>query len=296
MLTSRFQVILLVLSCLLLSACNRQKSITNMSAVNPETSPKTLPTTLFVHGTYLPVVTPVLHLDCKPGITQSYEYPNKYVLPKIGAILNSKNAVAFPIDTFYLFGWSGQLSLKGRRKAAEELYLSLKGYDHPITLICHSHGCNVALNLAAVAQEHNDTEFYIDRLILLAGPVQEATKKYIKSPIFKKIISFYSESDVFQVIDPQGLQYRKTKKEIIEQPLFSERLWPDDERLVQVKVLFGKTDPWHIDFILEKFMKYLPDTLAKLDQLQKTTGNRYYILTIDQKAQTIECMPHVLKK
>lgn len=246
------------------------------------------PTTFFVHGTYLPLFTPILHLDCREGISHPSEYNSQDFLPKIGYLLDSLNSGRFPLESFYLFGWSGKLSVKARKKAAQDLYRVLKQYPHPITLVCHSHGCNVALNLAAVAQEENDTDFYIDTLILLAGPVQEVTKEYTKSPIFKKIISFYSEGDMFQVIDPQGLQQEISRERLFEHPLFSQRVWPDCSHITQIKVLFDGIDPWHLDFVLEKFIKFLPLILDKIVQAEKETNTSHYCVDIHTKNQTID--------
>jgi hypothetical protein len=60
---------------------------------------------------------------------------------------------------FYTFGWSGLLSQTNRRSEAIRFYNALceeitsfhkKGIDPKIRIICHSHGGNLAINLAAV--------------------------------------------------------------------------------------------------------------------------------------------------
>lgn len=245
------------------------------------------PTTFFVHGTYLPLFTPILHLDCKDGVSHPSEYSPKDFLPQIGQILHKLNSDRFPLESFFLFGWSGKLSVKARKKAAYDLYKTLRQRPHPINLIGHSHGCNVALNLAAIVQEEQDTNFYIDTLILLAGPVQEVTKEYTKSSIFRKIISFYSEGDMFQVIDPQGLKPDVRQKKLIEHPLFSERVWPESAHITQVKVLFDGINPWHLDFLLEKFIKFLPSILDALAKAEVVDKSGYYSVDIATKDETI---------
>lgn len=242
------------------------------------------PTTFFIHGTYLPVVTPILHLECKQGVSHPNEYTTQDILPKIALTLSALDPRQFPLDSFYLFGWSGRLSPKGRKEAAYELYKALKQYPHPVTLICHSHGCNVALNLAAIAQEQNDTDFYIDRLILLAGPVQEVTKEYIKSPIFRSIISLYSEGDMVQIIDPQGLQNENMPENLLDQPLFSQRLWPTQAHLTQARILFNGIDPWHLDFLLDVFIKFLPKIVAGLAKRKQW---RSLTIDIDQTSGSL---------
>jgi len=55
-----------------------------------------------------------------------------------------------------------------------------------VTLISHSHGGNVALNLAAIAEK--ESPLSIERLILLACPVQQETAALVDAPMFKKFM------------------------------------------------------------------------------------------------------------
>ncbi len=141
-------------------------------------------------------------------------------------------------SSYYTFGWSGLLSQTSRRQEAVALYLALsqeiesyksQGLNPKIRIVCHSHGGNVALNLAGVHATLNNLtptkpvtsksilkiaqeilpdqqtllnqDLCIDELILLATPIQIETEEFVTSPIFKKILNVYSHNDIIQIID-----------------------------------------------------------------------------------------------
>jgi hypothetical protein len=125
--------------------------------------------------------------------------------------LNKSAPAQFPLDGFYFFDWSGLLNAAGRKAAAQELYSALEYFltdsyytNSPITLIAYSHGGNVSLNLAPLAHKSN-LKRSIDRLVLLACPVQDGTEHLTASPLFKQIYHFYTPGDWFQVAGYQGL-------------------------------------------------------------------------------------------
>ena len=151
----------------------------------------------------------------------------------------------FPLTSFYFFGWSGKLDFKARKQEAVRLYDELKKLDGAITIIAHSHGGNVALHLAEVAQARNDTDFQIDRLILLATPVQEATAGFTAWPLFKKVIACYSATDATQILDPQGCYSSayKNRKGDKKSPLFSRRTFEPIAGVRQARILLDKHDP-----------------------------------------------------
>jgi uncharacterized membrane protein YcfT len=67
-----------------------------------------------------------------------------------------------------------------------------------ITVITHSHGGNVALNLA----QFSDTRDYdIETLILLAVPVQRLTQHFVDEVVFKNIFSTFSYMMRINTID-----------------------------------------------------------------------------------------------
>ena len=172
---------------------------------------------------------------------------------------------------FYLFGWSGKLSYQEREDTARILYNEIKaliaeykkqyGTTPALRLITHSHGGNVALNLAKI-KEAGDTEFVIDELILLACPVQIKTAPLIKDKLFKKIYSLYSTRDLIQILDPQEVYNNLKEKRF---PLFSQRRFPDQANLRQIIVKRKKRAISHVEFMLEKFLTTLPTILDELD-------------------------------
>ena len=132
----------------------------------------------------------------------------------LGSLLQKMDGEKYSTEHFYSFGWSGDLSPKARKSTAQELcqslnklhdeYMNLYGCMPPLTLITHSHGGNVALNLADAECK---PKFVVDKLVLLACPVQKYTAHHTASPLFKKIYSLHSDWDTFQVGDPQGLRH-----------------------------------------------------------------------------------------
>lgn len=219
-----------------------------------------LPTVIFIHGTLFPFITKLVHkVECPPGIHSARTLKNQNALKYLSTWLYEAAEKEFPLDSFYFYGWPGTLSFKDRLEAAEELYNFLRTCKTPVTIIGHSHGCNVALYLAKIAEKHSDISLSIDKLILLACPVQEVTASYINASVFKQIYHFYSADDFAQVCDPQGL-YSDAHKQIPGSiPFFSQRTFKPAPHLIQVQVLLNKQSPGHNDFILkEEFLKKLP--------------------------------------
>ncbi len=240
-------------------------------------------TTIFIHGTIIPVISPLMNIgNIKPGLNQFSTCTNRY--KRIGATLTGAHPQQFPASSFYCFGWSGDLDFHERKKAAHALYEEVKNIPGPKTLIGHSHGCNVILYLAHIAQEKKDTSFTIDRLILMAAPVQNATSHYVSSPIFKKIISFYSTADLVQIADPQGA-YTESKKVSVDRnlPFFSKRIFPDAPQLTQVRILLNRQSPAHTDFIQPRFLRMLPDILTLLADATITIRHAIIDIPFDSK-------------
>lgn len=84
----------------------------------------------------------------------------RYVIGAYDAIRREVEPNDIHENRYFLFGWSGLLSQRERRSEAICLYNELaalaaevkaQGKTPLINLYCHSHGCNVALNLALVA-------------------------------------------------------------------------------------------------------------------------------------------------
>lgn len=114
-------------------------------------------------------------------------------------------------NKYYTFGWSGMLSIEERKKAGEQLYdelialrddLRAHNTESNVIFIVHghSHGGNVVLNLAHWETEKH-RELHIAYALLYCTPLQIETIDYAQSPVFEKIISFYSPGDSVQVSD-----------------------------------------------------------------------------------------------
>ncbi|MCX5922413.1 MAG: hypothetical protein NTX86_03725 [Candidatus Dependentiae bacterium] len=251
----------------------------------PENPSKEHSISIWIHGTRL-IPRPILfnYFYSKPGLHHaSVLNQNCYLLRELADTITNTDPQRFPFDNFYIFGWSGELSERTRKEAALELYQQLKEltvsyYEKykvkpNIRLITHSHGGNVALNLTQV-KNHLDKEFTIKELILLACPVQKKTMDYIHDPLFEKIYALYSSLDLWQVLAPQFL-YRtevhiKNKKVIrSKMPLFSERRFPSNPKLAQIKIKINGNAIFHSKFTSSKFMQLLPSILDEVTTWQK---------------------------
>ena len=238
-----------------------------------------------------------------PGLKKAASYDKQHGPRKIAETLHNQNTTRFDIDNFYFFGWSGKLSHTKRKEAAQELDDALKkliaeykekyGVIPKIRLITHSHGGNVALCLSDINKNCEHT-LIIDELILLACPVQEKTAYMIKDDIFKQVYSLYSTMDILQVIDPQGLKF---KKDEIKTPFFSKRVFEPQENLTQTRLKINGRGILHIEFLLSNFMHALPHILEELDSWDKTESDKQKLklLKINTKSQEVRFKRKFLK-
>ena len=236
--------------------------------------------TVWIHGTkitsaIIPVKQVKEFFDCEPGLNKANSLHDRYQIRKIAQTLIKHDSQEFPEDDFYLFGWSGKLSYAAREKAARHLHRSLSrlvdiyqrryNITPKIRIITHSHGGNVALNLAGIQQ--NNSNLSIEELILLACPVQDETEYFIENELFKNIYSLYSATDMVQVIDPQGI--RKGRKA---RTLFSRRCFTPLAKLKQAEITLERIAKLklvlplaHIEFMLTDFIKTLPHIIQEID-------------------------------
>lgn len=234
--------------------------------------------TIFIHGTLFPGLRQLVQIfDCPLGLIPANTRKNRYLLSRIPYIVSEAASHEFPFDSFYLYGWSGRLNIQARMKAAEELYLKVRDFKGSLTIIGHSHGATVALLLARAAQKYNDTTFKIDKLILLACPVQEATADYVTSSTFKKVFSLYSATDLVQIADPQGFYAPNTLS------FFSRRIFNPAPRLIQAQILINGRSPFHITFMLKRFLEKLPAVIALLETVKST--KKIYSINISTSAK-----------
>ena len=231
------------------------------------------PITILVHGTRLPpplLLIPGLaqQVMTPPGIYHADDVSSFYFYKRVALQLARFNKDFFPEESLCLYGWSGELSMSARKRAAEGLYNFIKSlrsdvrYQHtPVTVITVSHGGNVALSLAAVAMEHKDTTLLVNKLILLACPIQEQTKGGAQSPIFGMVYNLYSRGDLIQLADPQGLQGASC--------LFSQRRLDKGHSLFNIEIRRRRRGSLgHIEFVTQAFLKNIS---VIVNQAQKQT-------------------------
>ena len=228
--------------------------------------------TVWIHGTRL-TPRPILHniFHAPDGLVPANSFDTQYHLRSIADTLTQTDPTRYSGEYMFLFGWSGALAFEERVKAAEDFYVQLKqviqsyeqkqGKKPKIRIITHSHGGNVALNLAKIKDTSN---FIVDELILLACPVQEETAPFIKDPMFKEIFVLYSSFDLLQIIDPQGLYSHNDNR-----PLFSERRFPTQDNVTQVKMKLNGRALLHTDFIRVRFVAMLPQIIDKMREFHE---------------------------
>ncbi len=253
------------------------------------------PTTIFIHGTIVPVLSRFTHgVEYPDGLISFMDCPDPNRLTRIAQTLSAASPEEFFLESFYFYCWPGDLKFGERKKATEKLYATLCKHTGPLTLLAHSHGCNVALYLAELAAADKSSSLSIERLIMFACPVQLATAHLVKSPLFKSIFSFYSTADLGQIIDPQGL-YDETKKvsKDSKSPLFSKRKFDDDApNLIQARVLMNRQSPGHLSFITPRFLSRLPSILSLLEESVAQKGERHFIVNIPRAPEA----PHLIEK
>lgn len=170
-------------------------------------------------------------------------------------------------------------------------YESKYGVKPEITLITHSHGGNVVLNMAAL--KDNDGDFAV-QAILLACPVQHETKELVADPFFKKVYSFYSTSDILQIIDPQGMYKTDTnQKRHFE---LSKREFPVSDNLRQAQLRINGFGIMHIGFTLERFIELLPDIVSHTEQWEREEKSiegqeRILYITLPEKKSCLFALP-----
>lgn len=231
------------------------------------------PVTIFVHGSKSSFTSKIIHrLDFTQGLISTSLNTTDSVLAKIAITLCIVSPEEFPKDRFFFYTWPGTISFPSRLEAAEKLYNVIKHHKGPITMITHSHGCNVALNLAYWAEVHHNETFKIERLILIAPPVQEVTKNLALENYFKEIYTFYSTADTLQIGDPQALYWESYgwTAPTTKIPFFSKRTFDPAPHIIQTRVLQDWQSPNHLQLMLTRFIRKLP-VLLKLVKIASTT-------------------------
>lgn len=160
--------------------------------------------------------------------------PKKNTIPKASDyLIPAYDAVARVVDgenissqkmrrikrLYATYGWSGLLSQRARREAAELLYQTLidlreklkkkYGVVPEFHLVSHSHGGNVLLLLGELEEIHQKG-LAVDLGIMLGTPMQEETAPCIASPVFKKLYLLRSDGDGVQQIDYFSTRVRRS--------------------------------------------------------------------------------------
>ncbi|OGB97332.1 hypothetical protein A3F06_00875 [candidate division TM6 bacterium RIFCSPHIGHO2_12_FULL_36_22] len=232
--------------------------------------------TVIVHGSKMPdTIGKLLCVAYKfryapMGLSNAQYLDSTYSFHKLVNTLNVSDPDRFALRNTYLFGWNGKVNTVERRKAAELLYEELVelAQRYPqgakLQIITHSHGGNVVLNLPVI-QKDKPVKIIIDKLILLACPVQQQTAPNLTDPMFKKIIGCISKADVIQLLDLQGL-HKENHAQRRCGSLFSKRRFCPQDNLVQVRIQSGMRDIGHIDFVRKPFITKLPQVLCVIDE------------------------------
>jgi len=249
-----------------------------MIATVPDLPPPPPSITIFVHGTqhaatgWIPKYASWAYnfTHHQDGLHRALDIPHDYLYTHLAKHLEDGDSKKFPLEHTYIFCWSGALSHTARLKAASELNKALnelvKKHTNPphITIITHSHGGNVVLNIMNIEDEK---EYIINTLIMTANPVQTTTKECAEDDtIIKEILAPHSHGDYIQVAAPQQhpdqdlfKESSFTSKEKIKNfllswlPPFSQRHFPKNSRVKHIKITCNGTSLSHIGFLLPSF-------------------------------------------
>lgn len=257
--------------------------------------------TVFIHGTRIFPKFYAQELFYSPdGLKHISQIEKASHMHTIAHALAKADPARFSVQSFYTFGWNGNLDFNERKKAAHDVYKALKAFSDSyvakfgksprLCIITHSHGGNVALNLAAAVQDAHDKLFHVDELVLLACPVQKETKNYVTDSIFGRVYSLCSCNDVLQVIDPQGLYKDKEQT-----PVFSERYFEVNPHVLQSKIKHRGRYILHIEFLKKYFYTQLPAIMNSMDtwygQVEIQSLKSVRIPMIDMAGKKVQIYP-----
>jgi hypothetical protein len=313
-----YAFLLVLLSCL--PACVHKKQIDKRVLYIDRTPKKTEtiidsppPITVWVHGTLI-FRTPAYYKIFKNRscLVHAQSLPENHHFKVLADTITERDPEHFSAEEFYIFSWSGKLLHQERINASEKLYNDLvaltieyqKKYNcYPvIRIITHSHGGNVALNMAKIKDQ--PFPLRIKSLILLACPVQDRTMHFINTPLFERVYSLYSSFDLIQIIAPQFHQNRPVdlmplkKRRRYKMPLFSSRVFPHHPHVMQAKIKIDHYPISHTRFSTTEFAQILPNILQTLDtwdeQAQKNnTLHKHKLLCIYHRPTLLPPSPRL---
>lgn len=262
--------------------------------------------TVWIHGTkFMRSDTYKRVFNGIPDIKHVKEFPAAHKVQFHMQLLYRDAPELFDYNAMYLFGWSGRLSNHERYWAAVILYQKLAALSQTyqkkfgvlprIRLVTHSHGGNVALNLARVHKIRKDS-FDIDTLVLLACPVQHETKELAKSGFFKRIYAFYSSLDMVQVLAPEFMyRMRDSEGSIVGSCLrwipFSNRCFDAVTPVRQAWIKINGHGIMHSAFTTSKFLRTLPTLMKAVDEIYEEhdcelcNGNKEILLHVHSRCK-----------
>lgn len=241
-----------------------------LSGMLRATEPKELIVNVYVHGTQPGILARHKFFYRKPGMHRIDAYKTKHHKREIAHILAKADANIYDLEHYYIYGWSGKLSVTERDNAAKQLLHELRallahytkdGYTHVILrVITHSHGGNVVLRLPTLT--HAD-ELCIDELIVLACPIVPETRGLHKDPMFKKVYAFYSTKDIMQIADKFAHAHGRS--------------FDPASNLVQGCINIKKKAVWHLMthacFTTKTFLRHLPHVCQAADAFYAEHGH-----------------------
>lgn len=301
---ARLYRVLVTLLCVLLPGCYHRARLIKKKIMITYESPTRYSITQAKNSTTVerPIVTVWIHgtkfmrsdtykkvFNGIPDIKHIKEFPSAHKVQLPMQLLHRDAPDLFDYNSLYLFGWPGRLSAHERYWAATILYKKLvalsRSYEKKfgvapsIRLVTHSHGGNVALNLARIHKlRRGNGALSIDALVLLACPVQHETKELVHSHLFKKIYAFYSSLDMVQVLAPEFLhKMRNDEGSVIGSCLrwipFSNRCFAAHVPVRQAWIKINGHSITHGGFTTSKFLRTLPALLKAVDELYEEHGD-----------------------
>lgn len=167
--------------------------------------------TVYIHGSQN--ATKLLSKDiwyCQKGLHHINELPKTSLFVQDAQLLQQGNPLLFSAEHYYTFGWSGKIKFSVRQEAGQDLYNAIKkllrsyyeeyGAYPVVRIVTHSHGGNIALNMAQHLPFFENCKIELE-LILLACPVQKVTEHIINHPEISRSYNLYSTFDLIQKLD-----------------------------------------------------------------------------------------------
>lgn len=141
-----------------------------------------------------------------------------HIVAPYDAVSSSVSEKADTEREYYLFGWSGMLSIAARKKAGQQLYKALsalhaeyraRGEEIDFVIEAHSHGGNVALH-AAFSAEAENIPFVVSELRMYGTPISAESAPGIVSPFYREVYAMSAPNDFIQCGDRFSTPDRKS--------------------------------------------------------------------------------------